>query len=92
MGNLKVATGLADDDAAEIEVLDLSVRGYNSLKRNGVNTVRQLLALRKQELHALRNLNPRTIAEIQERLIAHRFLDADHLSGPFAEDDEPQDL
>ena len=92
MGNFNVATGLADNDDADIEILDLSVRGYNSLKRNGVNTVRQLLALRKRELHALRHLNPKTIAEIQERLIAHRFLDAAHLSGPFAEDDEPQDV
>jgi DNA-directed RNA polymerase subunit alpha len=89
MGKPLVATGLQDNDAG-IEVLDLSVRTYNCLKRAGINTVRQLLSLQKKEFLAFRNLTPHAVEEIREQLIVCGFLDPSHLIGPFREDDEEQ--
>jgi DNA-directed RNA polymerase subunit alpha len=79
-----------EDDDAYIETLDLTVRTYNSLKRKGINTVRQLLSLRKQEFLSIRHLGSRGAEEIRERLIAHRFLHPTQLIGPFSEDDEEE--
>lgn len=89
MGKHLVATGMQDDDAP-IEVLDLSVRAYNCLKRSGINTVRQLLSLQKKEFLALRHMTPHAADEIRERLIERGFLDPMRPIGPFREDDEAQ--
>ena len=48
-------------DDASIEVLGLSVRGYNVLKREGVSTVGELLAFyrdRGEDLDQVRNIGP----------------------------------
>ena len=89
MGNPLVATGTQGDDAL-IEVLDISVRAYNCLKRSGIDTVRQLLSLQKKEFLALRHLTPRAAEEIREQLIICGFLHPSQLIGPFREDDEDQ--
>jgi DNA-directed RNA polymerase subunit alpha len=73
-----------------IEELELTVRTYTSLKRSGVHTVGQLLALRKQELLSIGYLTPRRIDEIRDRLIACQFLDPAHLLGPFTQDEEEE--
>lgn len=85
MGRHLVATGMEDADAL-IEALDLRVRTYNCLKRGGINTIRQLFSLRKQELLSLRNLTPENYEEIRERLLACGFMHPTHLIGPFAEE------
>src|SRR5215467_5730482 len=86
MGPHLVTTGTQDDDVP-IETLDLAVRTYNCLKRSHVSTVRQLLALRKQELLHIRNLTPQNYEEIRERLIACGLMHPTHLIGPFAEEE-----
>jgi DNA-directed RNA polymerase alpha subunit len=63
------------DDDIRIETLNLKVRTYNCLKRGRINTVHQLLLLRKDELLGLRNLRLEEYLEIREALIAHRLLD-----------------
>ena len=79
-----VATSLEDSEDTPIEELDLAVRTYNCLKRSKINTVGQLLALRKEELLGIRNFNAQNYKEVREQLIAHGFMDQDHPGGPFA--------
>ena len=49
-----------------IERLKLSIRSYNCLKRAGVNTVEDIL--KRGTLEGIRNLGPRCIAEIEDRI------------------------
>lgn len=48
--------------------LDLSVRSFNCLKRAGINTVGDLLALSEEETRNIRNLGPRGFNEVQEKI------------------------
>jgi len=54
-----------------IDVLDLSVRSYNCLRRSGVHTVAQVASLSDEELLGIRNLGVRSLAEIREKLTAY---------------------
>ncbi len=90
MGQNRVATGTEDDDAP-IETLDLTVRTYNCLKRSHIVTVRQILALGKQELLRIRRLTPQNYEEIRERVIACGFMSPTQLLGPFTEEEDDQD-
>jgi DNA-directed RNA polymerase alpha subunit len=76
------------DDDIHIEALHLTVRTFNCLKRGRINTVRQLLSLRKDKLLGLRNLRLEDYHEIRETLIAHQFLDAAQSMGPFINDED----
>jgi DNA-directed RNA polymerase subunit alpha len=51
-----------------IEDLDLSVRSYNSLKRSGINTLKELTAVSKSEILKVRNLGRKSIDEVREKL------------------------
>lgn len=51
-----------------IEILNLSVRAYNSLKRAGVNTIDQLGKLSVEEIKAVRNIGGKVPIEIAEKL------------------------
>lgn len=48
--------------------IHLSVRGYNALKKSGVNTFGQLLALTYDDLLGIRNLGRKTAEDIMEEL------------------------
>lgn len=48
--------------------IHLSVRGYNALKKSGVNTFGQLLALTYDDLLNIRNLGRKTAEDIMEEL------------------------
>lgn len=48
--------------------IHLSVRGYNALKRSGINTFGQLLALTHDDLLNIRNLGRKTAEDIMEEL------------------------
>lgn len=56
-----------------IEDLDLSVRSYNALKRNGIQTVGELFGLSDEELSKFRNLGDKSKKEIKTKL--YDFLD-----------------
>lgn len=54
-----------------IEVLDLSSRTYNCLKRSQITTVGQLLQMSEDELLGLRNFGQKSLQELHEKLAAH---------------------
>lgn len=53
---------------APIEVLDLSVRAYNCLKRANCNTVSEIRKMPKDKMRAIRNLGNNAFDEIQNKL------------------------
>ena len=52
-----------------IEDMDLSVRSYNCLKREGVATVGELVQKTEQDLLDIRNFGQKSIEEVKEKLI-----------------------
>jgi DNA-directed RNA polymerase subunit alpha len=83
-----------------IEDLDLPMRAYNSLKRNNIVKVGQLLQLQDDDLLRMRNFGKKSLDEMKERLRMRGFLppdeggeasdfdDDDTLDEPLAEDEE----
>jgi DNA-directed RNA polymerase subunit alpha len=69
-----VSIGPAEDDSAPsdyaitIEELNLSVRSYNCLKREGVNTVGELVEKSEPELVDIRNFGQKSIEEVKAKL------------------------
>lgn len=59
--DLKLTT---PEDESPIDVLGLSVRSYNCLKRSGVNTIKELTLMTENELRNVRNLGPRCTEEV----------------------------
>lgn len=51
-----------------IEEIDLSVHGYNCLKRAGINTVADIVAMSEEELWKVRNLGVKGTEEIKEKI------------------------
>jgi len=65
-----------------IEELDLPMRAYNSLKRNNIVKVGQLLQLKDDDLLRMRNFGKKSRDEMKERLRMRGFI------GPETESDE----
>jgi DNA-directed RNA polymerase subunit alpha len=61
-----------------IEDLDLTVRSYNCLKREGINTVGELIALSQDELMGIRNFGSKSVDEVRDKLAERglRFKDS----------------
>jgi DNA-directed RNA polymerase subunit alpha len=57
-----------------IEELDLPMRAYNSLKRNNIVKVGQLLSLQDEDLLRMRNFGKKSLDEMKERLRMRGFL------------------
>lgn len=53
-----------------LEDLDLSVRSFNCLKRNGLKTVQDLCNMKEAELMTVRNLGKKSYKEILDKLAA----------------------
>ena len=62
------AAGSATAGAAPLEELNLPVRAYNSLRREGIHTVDDLSARTEGELLAIENLGPQSVSQIKDRL------------------------
>ena len=62
---------------APIEILDLSVRAYNCLRRSGLMTVGQVLERTEEELLKLRNFGRKAYDEMRDRLIERRYIDGE---------------
>src|SRR6187401_807809 len=60
-----------------IEELDLPMRAYNSLKRNNIVKVGQLLSLQDEDLLRMRNFGKKSLDEMKERLRMRGFLPPD---------------
>jgi DNA-directed RNA polymerase subunit alpha len=59
---------LAADLALPVEDLDLTVRSYNCLKREGIHTVSELVSRSEQDLLDIRNFGSKSIEEVKEKL------------------------
>ena len=60
---------LAADLALPIEDLNLTVRSYNCLKREGIHTVGELMSRSEQDLLDIRNFGAKSIEEVKQKLI-----------------------
>ncbi|MFL5687328.1 MAG: DNA-directed RNA polymerase subunit alpha C-terminal domain-containing protein, partial [Chloroflexota bacterium] len=76
-----------------IEELDLPMRAYNSLKRNNIVKVGQLLQLKDDDLLRMRNFGKKSLDEMKERLRMRGFIVPDTESDGLddLEDDESFD-
>ena len=65
-----VGTAVPGDGAqqASIEDLQLPVRAFNSLRREGIHTIGDLAARNETDLLAINNLGPQSVSEIKEKL------------------------
>jgi DNA-directed RNA polymerase subunit alpha len=74
-----------------IEELDLPMRAYNSLKRNNIVKVGQLLQLKDDDLLRMRNFGKKSLDEMKERLRMRGFIipetESDGLDEAVFEDD-----
>lgn len=52
----------------KIEDLDLSIRAYNCLKRKGVNTVADLIKMKREELASMKNFGKKSLEEVERAL------------------------
>jgi len=59
---------LAQDLALPIEELQLTIRSYNCLKREGVHTVGELVSRSEADLLDIRNFGSKSITEVKEKL------------------------
>ncbi len=71
-------------DQIAIEDLDLSVRAYNCLRANDINTLGQLLSRKVEELLSLRNFGKKSLDEIRERLVEKGFVEPDQMDTIFS--------
>ena len=62
---------LAADLALPIEDLDLTVRSYNCLKREGIHTVGELVGRSEADLLDIRNFGAKSIDEVKAKLRRH---------------------
>lgn len=62
-----------------IEELDLSVRAYNCLKRDGVHTLQDLIAKTETEMMKIRNLGKKSLKEVLDKVkeMGLKFRDED---------------
>lgn len=68
-----------------IDELGLTTRTYNSLRRADITTVGRLLELDERALQGIRNLGPKGVDEIRQRLQDHGYLESDTPAGELAE-------
>lgn len=54
-----------------LDLLALSPRPHNCLRRAGIDTIGQLAAMSEEQLLAVRNLGPTSLAEIQQKLAGY---------------------
>jgi len=78
-----------------IEELDLPMRAYNSLKRNNIVKVGQLLQLKDDDLLRMRNFGKKSLDEMKERLRMRGFIipetESDGLDEPAFDDEGAED-
>ncbi|MDP9426015.1 MAG: DNA-directed RNA polymerase subunit alpha [Actinomycetota bacterium] len=60
-------------DERPVEDLELTVRSYNCLKREGVDTIGQLATMTEEELMNIRNLGMKSVDEIRSKLVEYGY-------------------
>ncbi|MET8413268.1 DNA-directed RNA polymerase subunit alpha C-terminal domain-containing protein, partial [Streptomyces sp. NPDC005195] len=68
MGPSPVDAALAADLIMPIEELDLTVRSYNCLKREGIHTVGELVGRSEADMLDIRNFGAKSIDEVKAKL------------------------
>ncbi|WP_020575564.1 DNA-directed RNA polymerase subunit alpha [Actinopolymorpha alba] len=68
IGPSPVDAQLAADLALPVEDLNLTVRSYNCLKREGIHTVGELISRSEQDLLDIRNFGAKSIDEVKQKL------------------------
>ena len=63
----------SDAQAVPIEDLNLPVRSYNSLRREGIHTVGDLAFRTEEQLLALSNIGPASVEEIKQKLAGYHL-------------------
>ncbi len=78
IGPAPVEQAASNELSTPIEDLDLTVRSYNCLKREGINTVSELIALSEDQLMNIRNFGSKSVDEVRDKLTSMglRFKDA----------------
>jgi DNA-directed RNA polymerase subunit alpha len=74
---------------APIEELDLPMRAYNSLKRNSITKIGQILSLSDEEFLRMRNFGQKSLDELKERLALRGFIAPESTSMSTDESDLP---
>jgi DNA-directed RNA polymerase subunit alpha len=74
---------------APIEELDLPMRAYNSLKRNSITKIGQVLSLSDDEFLRMRNFGQKSLDELKERLALRGFISSEATSMSTDESDLP---
>ena len=69
IGPLPIDAALAAGLALPIEELNLTVRSYNCLRREGIQTVGELVARSEHDLLDVRNFGAKSIEEVRQKLI-----------------------
>jgi carbon monoxide dehydrogenase subunit G len=62
------SSGPADDLTLPVEELHLALRSHNSLRRDGIHTVGELVARTEQQLLAIDHIGPASVEEIRQKL------------------------
>ena len=70
MGPSPTDAAMAADMALPIEDLDLTVRSYNCLKREGIHSVGELVGRSEADLLDIRNFGAKSIDEVKDKLHA----------------------
>jgi DNA-directed RNA polymerase subunit alpha len=68
IGPAPTDTALAADLALPVEDLNLTIRSYNCLKREGIHQVGELVARSEADLLDIRNFGAKSINEVKEKL------------------------
>jgi len=78
IGPAPVEVAASSELSTPIEDLDLTVRSYNCLKREGINTVSELIALSEDQLMNIRNFGSKSVDEVRDKLteLGLKFKDA----------------
>ncbi|MCU1473607.1 DNA-directed RNA polymerase subunit alpha [Amnibacterium sp.] len=69
IGPAPIDAAISSELSMPIEDLDLSVRSYNCLKREGINTVSELVALSETQLMNIRNFGQKSVDEVKDKLV-----------------------
>jgi DNA-directed RNA polymerase subunit alpha len=61
---------VAEQLSTPIEALDLTVRSFNCLKREGIHTVGELISRSEADLMDIRNFGSKSIEEVKDKLVS----------------------
>jgi DNA-directed RNA polymerase subunit alpha len=60
--------------ATPISELDLSVRSFNSLRRQGIQTIQELTEMTKSQIEGIKNLGKKSLREIIKKITERGFV------------------